>query len=148
MWIQVNFFVFSPFCRRNWNPNSFGCRTKFMTRVNSPSFPGGSDSKKIASFQPSPWVGKMPWRKTWEPMPVFLPRESSWTEEHGRLWSMGWQSQTRLRDWAQYDFIIWSFDNHCLPGNFFAGNFLSLGSQSETGHTDLFFSVQFIMLSL
>ena len=23
-----------------------------------------------------PWVGKIPWRKTWEPTPVFLPGES------------------------------------------------------------------------
>ena len=22
-----------------------------------------------------PWVGKMPWRKAWEPTPVFLPGE-------------------------------------------------------------------------
>ena len=23
-----------------------------------------------------PWVGKIPWRRTWQPAPVFLPRES------------------------------------------------------------------------
>ena len=23
-----------------------------------------------------PWVGKIPWRRTWQPTPVFLPRES------------------------------------------------------------------------
>ena len=95
--------------------------------------------KKNGSFQSRDWVGKIPWRKAWEPMPVFLPGESPWTEEHGRLLSMRRQSQTQLRHWAQYDLSIWSFDNHCLPSNFFAGNFLSLGSQSETGHTDLFF---------
>ena len=24
----------------------------------------------------SPWVGKIPWRRVWQPTPVFLPRES------------------------------------------------------------------------
>ena len=27
----------------------------------------------------------------WQPTPVFLPGESPWTEESGRLWSMGLQ---------------------------------------------------------
>ena len=28
-----------------------------------------------------PWAGKIPWRRTWQPIPVFLPGESPWTEE-------------------------------------------------------------------
>ena len=35
------------------------------------------------------WVGKIPWRRAWLPTPVFLPGESPWTEEPGRLPSMG-----------------------------------------------------------
>ena len=32
----------------------------------------------------SPWVGKICWRRAWQPTPVFLPGESAWTEEaHG-----------------------------------------------------------------
>ena len=27
------------------------------------------------------WVGKIPWRRAWQPTPEFLPRESAWTEE-------------------------------------------------------------------
>ena len=38
-----------------------------------------------------PWVGKMPWRRAWQPTPVFLPGESPWTEEPGGLQSMGLQ---------------------------------------------------------
>jgi len=38
-----------------------------------------------------PWFGKMPWRRAWQPTPVFLPGESPWTEEPGRLQSMGSQ---------------------------------------------------------
>ena len=37
------------------------------------------------------WVGKIPQRRTWQPTPVFLPEESSWTEEPGGLQSMGLQ---------------------------------------------------------
>ena len=32
-----------------------------------------------------------PWRRAWQPMPVFLPGESPWTEEPGGLQSMGSQ---------------------------------------------------------
>ena len=32
-----------------------------------------------------PWVGKIPWRKEWQPTPVFLPGES-----HGQR-NLGWQ---------------------------------------------------------
>ena len=31
------------------------------------------------------WVQKIPWRRAGQPTPVFLPRESPWTEEPGRL---------------------------------------------------------------
>ena len=31
------------------------------------------------------WVGKIPCRRKWQPTPVFLPGESSWTEEPGGL---------------------------------------------------------------
>ena len=45
----------------------------------------------------SPWVGKIPWSRKWQPIPVFLPGKSM----HRGTWlqSMGLQ---RLRhDWAQ-----------------------------------------------
>ena len=45
-----------------------------------------------------PWVGKIPWRRAWQPTPVFLPGESPWTEEPGGLQSIGLQ---RVRhDWS------------------------------------------------
>ena len=31
------------------------------------------------------WVGKIPWRRTWQPTPVFLPGESTWKEQPGWL---------------------------------------------------------------
>ena len=35
-----------------------------------------------------PWLGKIPWRRAWQPILVFLPVKSPWTEEPGRLQSM------------------------------------------------------------
>ena len=43
-----------------------------------------------------PWVGKIPWRREWQPTPVFLPREF-----HGQrsLGGYSWDhSQTQLTD--------------------------------------------------
>ena len=37
------------------------------------------------------WVGKIPWRRAWQPTPVFWPGESPWTEEPDGLQSMGLQ---------------------------------------------------------
>ena len=45
-----------------------------------------------------PWVGKIPWRRAWQPTPVFLPGESPWTEESGGLQSMG--SQRVRHNWV------------------------------------------------
>ena len=53
-------------------------------------FPGSTGGKEPAcqcrrhkrhGFDP--WVGKMPWRRAWQPIPVFLPGESPWTERRG-----------------------------------------------------------------
>ena len=46
-------------------------------------FPGGTSGKETASqcgrhWRPgfNPWVGKTPWRRAWQPIPVFMPGES------------------------------------------------------------------------
>ena len=46
-------------------------------------FPGGASGKESACQSPkpkryrfNPWVGKIPWRKAWQPTPIFLPGES------------------------------------------------------------------------
>ena len=44
------------------------------------------------------WVGKFPWRRAWQPTPVFLPGESLCTEEPGGLQSIGLQRVQH--DWA------------------------------------------------
>ena len=40
----------------------------------------------------SSWIEKIPWRRAWQPTPVFLPGESPWTEEPGGLESIGSQT--------------------------------------------------------
>ena len=32
-----------------------------------------------------PWVGKIPWRREWQPTPGFLPGDSPWTEKPSGL---------------------------------------------------------------
>ena len=46
----------------------------------------------------SPWLYVLNWRRKWQPTPVLLPGKIPWTEEGGRLQSMGLQ---RVRhDWV------------------------------------------------
>ena len=51
-------------------------------------FPGGSDSKEsacnVGDLGSTPGLGRSQ-RRTWQPTPAFLPGESPWTEEPGRL---------------------------------------------------------------
>ena len=65
-----------------------------------------------------PWVGKLPWRGKWLPTPVFLPGEIPWTEEPGRLQSMGSQRADTTEQPT-----LW-FSNCSVP--FWAQNNLSL----------------------
>ena len=58
-------------------------------------YPGGAGGKESPcqcrrhkGCRFDPWVKKMPWRRTWQPTPAFLPGESPWTEEPGGLQSI------------------------------------------------------------
>ena len=49
---------------------------------------GGASGKKSACqcrrrkrHRFDPWVRKIPWRRKWQPTPVFLPGKIPWTEE-------------------------------------------------------------------
>ena len=66
---------------------------------------GGSDGKESACHVGdlgSIPVGEIPWRRKWQPTPVFLPVESPWTEKPDRLQSGAGggvtKSRTQLRD--------------------------------------------------
>ena len=49
--------------------------TKHSTAISSLGFPGGSVVKNPPASAGSldPWAGKIPWRRKWQPTPVFLP---------------------------------------------------------------------------
>ena len=53
---------------------------------NSPANAG--DIRDISKFDP--WVGKSPWRRAWQPTPVFMPGES-----HGQRGLLGYGPQGR-----------------------------------------------------
>ena len=44
--------------------------------------------RKCKRYRFNPWVGKIPWRKKWQPTPVFLPGES-----HGKRSLVGYRPQ-------------------------------------------------------
>ena len=61
-------------------------------------FPGGTSGKestcqhrKHKRLGFSPWVGKIPWRRAWQPTASILARRFPRTEEPGGLWSVGLQ---------------------------------------------------------
>ena len=51
-------------------------------------FPGGSEVKASACRRPGfdPWVGKIPWRRKWQPSPVFWSGKS-----HGQRSLVGYR---------------------------------------------------------
>ena len=62
----------------------------YLTNVTS--FPSGSVVKNPPAntgdtIQFNPWVRKIPWRRKWQPTPVFLPGICPWIEEPGGLQS-------------------------------------------------------------
>ena len=55
------------------------------------------------------WVGKSPWRRAWQPTPVFLPGESPWIEEPGGLQSIG--SKRVGHNWSDLAQLAWRVSN-------------------------------------
>ena len=61
-------------------------------------FPGDSDSKESAhnagDLGSIPGLGKIPWKRTWQPTPEFLPEES-----HGQRRSLAGYSPWGNKEW-------------------------------------------------
>ena len=56
---------------------------KLKKKMYNIGVPGGTNGKEPACqckrakrYRFDPWVGKIPWRKAWQPTPVFFPGES------------------------------------------------------------------------
>ena len=58
-----------------------------------------------------PWLGKIPRRRKWQPVPGFLPGKSHGQKEPGGLQSMG--SQEVQCDWAS-EHILWRLVQSCI----------------------------------
>ena len=80
----------------------------------------------------------MPWRRAWQPTPVFLPGEDLWTEEPGGLQSMG--SQRVRRDWVTkhmtlYPPLLYHTESFHCPKKLYSS--LSLPPQKTLAITDI-----------
>ena len=79
---------------QKFSPNGLGISPQFKNQ----GFPGGSVGKEptcnagdhLKGRRPrfNPWVGKVPWRRKWQPTPVFLSgkshgQRSRWATAHG-----------------------------------------------------------------
>ena len=53
-----------------------------------------------------PWVWKIPWRRQWQPTPVFLPGKSHGQEEPGRLLSTGLQESDTIEGQNKYAVLL------------------------------------------
>ena len=97
-WKRMPFFFHSILC--------LGIETEFWGGVKSArDFPGSASGKELAcqsrrckTLGFNPWVKEIPWRRAWQPTPVFLPGES-----HGQKGLVGYglwgrkESQTWLK---------------------------------------------------
>ena len=77
-------------------------------------FPDGASDKEPACqcirckrYGFNPWVGKIPWRRKWQPTPVFLPGK----EVSGKLHSMGSQ-RVRYNRATEHTHAL---QGHCSP---------------------------------
>ena len=83
-------------------------------------FPGGASGKeptcqcrRLKRWGLSPWVGKIPWRRAWQPTPVVLPGES-----HGQRSLVGYSpwghKELDMTEWLfmqhahiRYSYFLW-----------------------------------------
>ena len=64
----------------------WGCIESDTTEQLSTAQPSQCSRLKRLGF--SPWVGKIPWRREWQPTPGILAWKILWTEEPGGLQSL------------------------------------------------------------
>ena len=63
----------------NWKQSIHEVKTRVLWEQVVSKFPGGTRGKgpiglcRRCGF--NPWIGKIPWRRKWQPIPVFLPGE-------------------------------------------------------------------------
>ena len=80
-----------------WSIIFKNCESLYCTPVTYMGFSGDTSEKEFACqcrrcerHRVNPWAGKIPWRRAWQPTPVFLPGES-----HGQRGLAGYSPQGR-----------------------------------------------------
>ena len=94
--------------------------TLFKVNLFEVLFPGGSDSKAscLQCGRPGfdPWVGKILWRRKWQPTPVLLPGKS-----HGQRSMVGYSSPGRkesdMTERLQFQFQFGPHGSRCPSAN-------------------------------
>ena len=84
-WLHV---VWSDVCFENW--------PSVLWRMNSVGAWIMHQNRRCKRHGFDPWVRKIPWSRKWQPTPVFLPGESTWTEEPAGTVHGVTESWTRL----------------------------------------------------
>ena len=82
--LLISWFMFSPDLELTKTCNAYSvaqsCPTLCKPLDGSLGSPGGARGKELPCQcrrgQFHPWVGKIPWRRKWQPTPVFFPGES------------------------------------------------------------------------
>ena len=81
-------------CKVCWRRTGVAVRGWIIAFTNPFPFPGGSEVRASACNMGDrgsiPGSGRVPWRRKWQPIPVFLPRES-----HGRRSLVGYSPRSR-----------------------------------------------------
>ena len=74
----------------NWEWNVYGWIQADPKQARNPRASAGRCKRQKFNS----WVGKIPWRRAWQPIPVFLPGESHGQSSLVGLQSMGVQNWT------------------------------------------------------
>ena len=81
----------TPFQHRVTDMYTLSWASQVAQWVKDPPAVQETEETQADACRIDPRVRKIPWRRAWQPTPVFLPGESHWTEEPGGLHSMGSQ---------------------------------------------------------
>ena len=76
--LQTQMCIHNGICARYWHPNvTASCQSICYGHQGSPSGSAGKEPacqcRRCKRHGLNPWVRKIPWRKKWQPTPVFLP---------------------------------------------------------------------------
>ena len=88
----------------------------------------------------NPWIRKIPWRRKWQPTPVFLPGKFHWRRSLVGYSSWG-RKESDMTEWLHFHFHTYLLDfnlvkKKCIsssPGTAEPGALLSMGSH-RVGH--------------